>query len=142
MCRRDSPFLAYETIEQLCEKGELDISPMQATLNYRKGINKGLYKIMSKMGISTVASYRSSKLFEAVGINNEVMKLCFKGVTSRIQGAGFDDFQQDLINLNRIAWLKRKSVDHGGLLKYVHGGEYHAYNPVSYTHLRAHETLR
>ena len=123
------PFLAYETIEQLCEKGELDISPMQATLNYRKGINKGLYKIMSKMGISTIASYRSSKLFEAVGINNEVMKLCFKGVTSRIQGAGFDDFQQDLINLNRIAWLKRKSVDHGGLLKYVHGGEYHAYNP-------------
>ncbi|BFT31297.1 glutamate synthase large subunit [Alteromonas sp. D210916BOD_24] len=123
------PFLAYETIEQLCEKGELDISPMQATLNYRKGINKGLYKIMSKMGISTVASYRSSKLFEAVGINNEVMQLCFKGVTSRIQGAGFDDFQQDLINLNRIAWLKRKSVDHGGLLKYVHGGEYHAYNP-------------
>ena len=64
-----------------------------------------------------------------MGIKNEVMKLCFKGVTSRIQGAGFDDFQQDLINLNRIAWLKRKSVDHGGLLKYVHGGEYHAYNP-------------
>ena len=72
------PFLAYETIEQLCEKGELDISPMQATLNYRKGINKGLYKIMSKMGISTVASYRSSKLFEAVGINNEVMKYALK----------------------------------------------------------------
>ncbi len=123
------PFLAYETIEQLCEKGELDISPMQATLNYRKGINKGLYKIMSKMGISTVASYRSSKLFEAVGVNNEVMELCFKGVTSRIQGAGFDDFHQDIINLNRVAWLKRKSVGHGGLLKYVHGGEYHAYNP-------------
>ena len=123
------PFLAYETIEQLCEKGELDISPMQATLNYRKGINKGLYKIMSKMGISTVASYRSSKLFEAIGINDAVMELCFRGVTSRLQGADFDDFQQDTVNLNRVAWLKRKPVDHGGLLKYVHGGEYHAYNP-------------
>ncbi|MGQ8365288.1 glutamate synthase large subunit [Glaciecola sp. 1036] len=123
------PFLAYETIEQLVEKGDLDISPTQAMLNYRKGINKGLYKIMSKMGISTVASYRSSKLFEAIGISKDIMDLCFSGVPSRIQGAGFDDFHQDLINLARVAWLKRKSLGHGGLLKYVHGGEYHAYNP-------------
>ncbi|MCU7555460.1 glutamate synthase large subunit [Alteromonas sp. ASW11-19] len=130
------PFLAYETIEQLCEKGELDISAMQATLNYRKGINKGLYKIMSKMGISTVASYRSAKLFEAVGINQNVTELCFKGIPSRIQGAGFDDFEQDIINLNRIAWLKRKKLQHGGLLKYVHDGEYHAYNPDVVTSLQ------
>ncbi|MEG3768333.1 glutamate synthase large subunit, partial [Alteromonas sp. 14N.309.X.WAT.G.H12] len=123
------PFLAYETIEQLCEKGELTCSVTDAVLNYRKGINKGLYKIMSKMGISTVASYRSSKLFEAIGINNEVINLCFNGVPSRIQGAGFEDFEQDIINQNRIAWLKRKPLSHGGLLKYVHDGEYHAYNP-------------
>ncbi|MFC3203084.1 glutamate synthase large subunit [Alteromonas oceani] len=123
------PFLAYETIEQLCEKGELDVTAMQAVLNYRKGINKGLYKIMSKMGISTVASYRSSKLFEAIGISHDVMQMCFKGVTSRIEGASFDDFQQDAINLSRVAWLKRKKMSHGGLLKYVHDGEYHAYNP-------------
>ncbi len=123
------PFLAYETIEQLCEKGELTCSVTDAVLNYRKGINKGLYKIMSKMGISTVASYRCSKLFEAIGINKDVVNLCFNGVPSRIQGAGFEDFEQDAINLNRIAWLKRKPLSHGGLLKYVHGGEYHAYNP-------------
>ncbi|MGS2721385.1 glutamate synthase large subunit [Paraglaciecola aestuariivivens] len=130
------PFLAYEIIEQMCESGHLDISPMQAIVNYRKGINKGLYKIMSKMGISTIASYRSSKLFEAVGINQAVMDLCFKGVPSRIQGADFDDFQQDQINLNRVAWLKRKKIDHGGLLKYVHGGEYHSYNPDVVTSLQ------
>ncbi|MDC8832554.1 glutamate synthase large subunit [Alteromonas gilva] len=123
------PFLAYETIEQLCEKGDLDITPMQAMLNYRKGINKGLYKIMSKMGISTVASYRSAKLFEAIGISHDVMELCFKNVTSRLQGASFEDFQQDTVNLARVAWLKRKNISHGGLLKYVHDGEYHAYNP-------------
>ena len=123
------PFLAYETIEQLCDKGELDISAMDATINYRKGINKGLYKIMSKMGISTVASYRSAKLFEAIGINQEVMKLCFDGIASRIQGAGFSDFEQDILNQARVAWLKRKPISHGGLLKYVHDGEYHAYNP-------------
>ena len=123
------PFLAYETIEQMAEKGELDISALQAVLNYRKGINKGLYKIMSKMGISTIASYRSSKLFEAVGVNEDVVELCFKGIPARIQGAGFDDFQQDIVNSARVAWIKRKSLSHGGLLKYVHGGEYHAYNP-------------
>ena len=123
------PFLAYETIEQMVEKKDLDISPLDAVKNYRKGINKGLFKIMSKMGISTVASYRSSKLFEAIGINEEVMDACFNGVPSRIQGAGFADFEQDLINLSRVAWLARKNLSHGGLLKYVHGGEYHAYNP-------------
>ncbi len=123
------PFLAYETIEQMAEAGEFDVSVMQAVLNYRKGINKGLYKIMSKMGISTIASYRSSKLFEAVGINEDVIDMCFRGIHSRIQGASFDDFEQDAINLNRIAWLKRKKISHGGLLKYVHDGEYHAYNP-------------
>ena len=57
-------------------------------------------------------------------------------VPSRIQGADFEDFQQDQINLNRIAWLKRKSLSHGGLLKYVHGGEYHAYNPDVVTSLQ------
>lgn len=130
------PFLAYETIEQLVSQNELDISPLAAILNYRKGINKGLYKIMSKMGISTVASYRSSKLFEAVGINDAVVDLCFKGVPSRIQGADFDDFEQDIVNSARIAWLSRKTISHGGLLKYVHDGEYHAYNPDVVTSLQ------
>jgi glutamate synthase (NADPH/NADH) large chain len=130
------PFLAYETIEQLVSQKDLDITPLEAVLNYRKGINKGLYKIMSKMGISTIASYRSSKLFEAVGINDAVVDLCFKGVPSRIQGAGFEDFEQDLVNSARIAWLKRKSISHGGLLKYVHDGEYHAYNPDVVTSLQ------
>jgi len=130
------PFLAYETIEQMVEQKEIDMTASQAVINYRKGINKGLYKIMSKMGISTIASYRSSKLFEAVGINKEVIDVCFAGVPSRIQGATFTDFEQDLINLNRVAWLKRKSISHGGLLKYVHGGEYHAYNPDVVTSLQ------
>jgi glutamate synthase (NADPH/NADH) large chain len=84
---------------------------------------------MSKMGISTIASYRCSKLFEAVGLHEEVSELCFQGVVSRIGGAGFADFQQDLLNLSKRAWLARKPLEAGGLLKYVHGGEYHAYNP-------------
>jgi len=123
------PYLAYETLSKMVDDGVLKMGHREALLNYRNGINKGLYKIMSKMGISTVASYRCSQLFEAVGLHQNVVTLCFKGVSSRIQGASFDDFQQDLINLSRHAWLKRKPLGQGGLLKYVHGGEYHTYNP-------------
>lgn len=123
------PYLAYEALGKLVDDGAIDKSYRDVMQNYQYGINKGLYKIMSKMGISTIASYRCSQLFEAVGLHTDVVDLCFKGVTTRIQGASFDDFQQDLFNLSRKAWAKRKAVEHGGLLKYVHDGEYHAYNP-------------
>ncbi|WP_395754834.1 glutamate synthase large subunit [Edwardsiella ictaluri] len=123
------PYLAYETLAKLVDCGAITRSYRQVMLNYRNGINKGLYKIMSKMGISTVASYRCSKLFEAVGLHPDICDLCFPGVVSRIGGAAFSDFQQDLHNLSRRAWLARQPLEQGGLLKYVHDGEYHAYNP-------------
>ena len=123
------PYLAYETLAKMVDNGTINKSYREVILNYRNGINKGLYKIMSKMGISTVASYRCSKLFEAVGLHKDVVDLCFQGVTSRISGANFDDFSQDQFNLSKSAWLRRKPLDQGGLLKFVYGGEYHAYNP-------------
>ncbi len=123
------PYLAYEALGKMLDDGSLDKDYRAAMQNYQNGINKGLYKIMSKMGISTIASYRCSQLFEAVGLHYDVVELCFRGVTTRIQGASFSDFQQDIYNLSRKAWTKRKPIEHGGLLKYVHGGEYHAYNP-------------
>ncbi|NOH32624.1 glutamate synthase large subunit [Vibrio chagasii] len=123
------PYLAYEVLGKMLDDGSLDKDYRAAMQNYQNGINKGLYKIMSKMGISTIASYRCSQLFEAVGLHSDVVELCFRGVTTRIQGASFSDFQQDIYNLSRKAWTKRKPIEHGGLLKYVHGGEYHAYNP-------------
>ncbi|MFS1919125.1 glutamate synthase large subunit [Vibrio lentus] len=123
------PYLAYEALGKMLDDGSLDKDYRTALQNYQNGINKGLYKIMSKMGISTIASYRCSQLFEAVGLHTDIVDLCFRGVTTRIQGASFSDFQQDIYNLSRKAWTKRKPLEHGGLLKYVHGGEYHAYNP-------------
>ncbi|TKI06922.1 glutamate synthase large subunit [Martelella alba] len=123
------PYLAYETLAAMVDSGTIEKDYRTVMLNYRNGINKGLYKIMSKMGISTVASYRCSKLFEAVGLHRELTDVCFQGVASRIGGANFSDFEQDLLNLSKRAWLQRKPLDQGGLLKYVHGGEYHAYNP-------------
>jgi len=88
-----------------------------------------LYKILSKMGISTIASYRGSQLFEIVGLQSEVVDTCFKGTTSRIEGAGFKQLEDEQKQLSKAAWNPRKSTEQGGLLKYVHGGEYHAYNP-------------
>lgn len=123
------PYLAYESLAKMADSGVIAKDYRSLMLNYRNGINKGLYKIMSKMGISTIASYRCSKLFEAVGLHRDVSDLCFQGVVSRIGGATYADFQQDLVNLSKRAWLQRKPLDQGGLLKYVHGGEYHAYNP-------------
>ncbi|OAN14120.1 glutamate synthase [Photobacterium jeanii] len=123
------PYLAYESLAQQIDNGAINKPYRDVMVNFRDGINKGLFKIMSKMGISTIASYRCSRLFEAVGLHQEIIDLCFPGTASRISGANFEDFQQDSINLSRRAWLKRKPIDHGGLLKYVHGGEFHAYNP-------------
>ncbi len=123
------PYLAYRVLTDLCATGEMQMNWLDSHENYRKGIKKGLMKILSKMGISTIASYRGAQLFEAVGINSEVVDLCFPGVASRIEGADFGDFQKDQQALSEEAWVARKKIQQGGLLKYVHGGEYHAYNP-------------
>lgn len=130
------PFLAYETVEQLVAQQRINLSAREAVLNYRQGINKGLLKILSKMGISTISSYRSAGLFEVVGVSEEVQQRCFPTCHLRLRGACWDDFEQDLQRLHKAAWLARKPVAHGGLLKYVHGGEYHAYNPDVVTSLQ------
>ena len=126
------PYLAYQTLFDLMRKGVLKMDAdtrQELGRSYRRGIRKGLFKIMSKMGISTIASYRSAQLFEIVGLHEEVVELCFKGSDSRIQGADFADLQQDSESLARRAWDPNAAVAQGGLLKYMHDGEYHAYNP-------------
>lgn len=123
------PWLAFDVLTDLHRTNELLGDPLKSHQNFRKAIRKGLLKILSKMGISTIASYRGSQLFEAVGLSKEIVDLCFCGVTSRIEGAEFTDFEDDLNIIKSVAWKKRKKLEQGGLLKYVHGGEYHAYNP-------------
>ena len=130
------PYLAFETIEQLVTQGQIEMTARDAIVNYREGINKGLLKILSKMGISTIASYRCAGLFEVIGLNDNIMQLCFSDLPSRLKGADFSDIEQDSINLARNAFLAHKKMPHGGLLKYVHGGEYHSYNPNVVNHLQ------
>ena len=68
-------------------------------------------------------------LFEAIGLSTEVIDLCFPGLVSRLEGATFEDIEVDQTALKKLAWKLRKPIEPGGLLKYVHGQEYHAYNP-------------
>ncbi|APO84825.1 glutamate synthase large subunit [Pseudomonas putida] len=123
------PYLAYEVLADLIRTGEVLGDLDEVFKYYRKGISKGLLKILSKMGISTIASYRGAQLFEAIGLAEEVVGLSFKGVSSRIKGARFADLESDQKLLAAEAWSARKPIQQGGLLKFVHGGEYHAYNP-------------
>jgi glutamate synthase (NADPH/NADH) large chain len=122
------PYLAYQCLQNLARKGSVD-ARQQLGRSYRRGIRKGLFKIMSKMGISSVSSYRGAQLFEIVGLHDEVVDRCFRGTVSRIQGANFADLHEDQERLAAYAWEPRQTVRQGGLLKYMHGGEYHCFNP-------------
>src|SRR5690554_771901 len=123
------PYLGYAVLNDLSAKGELLTDIHQAYKNYGKGLDKGLLKILSKMGISTITSYRGAQLFEAIGLAQEVIETCFVETPSRIQGAGFAELEADQQALAASAWQERKPLVQGGLLKYVHGQEYHAFNP-------------
>jgi len=122
------PFLVYEILAEQADKGIYE-NEFAAIGNYRKGIDKGLLKIMSKMGISTISSYRCAQLFELLGVAADVVSQCFKGAVSRIGGVGYTEIEKDVEKLAKHAWKRHKPISHGGLIKYVHGGEYHAFNP-------------
>ena len=132
------PWLAYEAIKDMQNTRELDsnVDVGDYIANYVKGINKGLLKIISKIGISTISSYRGAQLFEAIGLADDVIDLCFKGTTSRIQGATFKHLHNDQIIVHKMAFNPRKTISQGGLFKYVYGGEDHAFSPEVVDSLR------
>jgi glutamate synthase (NADPH/NADH) large chain len=122
------PYLAYQALYDFGRKGEVE-KGLQLGRTYRRGIRKGLLKIISKMGISSISSYRGAQLFEIVGLHDDIVDRCFSGTASRIQGAKFEDLQEDQLLLAKAAWDPRQPVQQGGLFRYVHDGEYHCYNP-------------
>ncbi|MCH7536552.1 MAG: glutamate synthase large subunit [Proteobacteria bacterium] len=130
------PYLVYQCLHDIGRRGNL-AKQQQLGRSYRRGIRKGLFKIISKMGISTISSYRGAQLFEIVGLDEAIVERCFAGTTSRIQGANFDDLIDDQRQLAAAAWEPRVPISQGGLLKYVHGGEYHCFNPDVVTTLHA-----
>src|SRR5688500_19960276 len=97
--------MAFETIHSLNQEGALgNVTDEEAYKNYQKAIGNGLLKVMSKMGISTLQSYQSAQIFEALGLGSEVIDKCFRGTISRIEGLSFDDLAQEVILRHRIAY--------------------------------------
>ena len=125
------PYLSYQSLAGMHRNQEIDNTKPLVTICsvYRQAINKGLLKIISKMGISTITSYRGAQLFEIVGLHDEVVNLCFKGTVSRLQGMHFSDIEDDQKRLAKHAWNHSEPLHQGGLLKYIYDGEYHAFNP-------------
>src|SRR5882757_2729653 len=114
------PYMAYQVLFEMMRRGRVKLdfaARLELGRSYRAGLRKGLFKIMSKMGISTIASYRSSQLFEIVGLAEEVVQLCFTGTASRVAGADFEDLEADLKELAARAWNPREAIAQGGLLK-------------------------
>ena len=124
------PYLAFQVINDLHVRGALRGDLLQHRKHYRRGVRKGLLKILSKMGISCVSSYRGAQLFETVGLGNEITDLCCPGAAGNIDGIGFREIEADQRMLARAAWNFGQPVTQGGLLKFVWDGEFHAYNPA------------
>ena len=126
------PYLAYQTLHDLGVRGILKTKHgevAQIGRSYRRGVKKGLLKIISKMGISTIGSYRGGRLFEIIGLDREVTELCFAGTPSRIGGAGFAELQAEAEHLAKVGWDNNALPEIGGLLQFTPDGEYHQFNP-------------
>ncbi len=123
------PWLAYQSLFELGREGHIANDRIEVGRSYRRGLRKGLLKILSKMGISTIAGYRGAQLFEIIGLSSEVVDLCFPGTPSRIGGARFADLENDQRLLAAEAWNDMLPLRVGGLYKYISGGEFHMYNP-------------
>ncbi len=130
------PYLAFQVINDLHAKGALKGDLLEFRKHYRRGVRKGLLKILSKMGISCITSYRGAQLFEAVGLGREITDLCCPGAEGNIAGAGFKEIEADQKLLARDAWNFGKTISQGGLLKFTWNGEFHAYNPDVVTTLQ------
>ncbi|MGH9273119.1 MAG: glutamate synthase large subunit, partial [Acidimicrobiales bacterium] len=131
-----NPYLAFETIQDLIDQGALTgVTKPQAIKNFVKASTKGVLKIMSKMGISTVASYTGAQVFEAIGLAHDLVDEYFAGTTSRISGVGLDVLAEEVAARHRFAHLERpeeaahRDLWAGGEYQWRREGEHHLFNP-------------
>ncbi|MCU1426148.1 MAG: gltB [Actinomycetia bacterium] len=131
-----NPYLAFDTLHDLVAEGVITgINERRAIKNYIKAAGKGILKVMSKMGISTVASYTGAQIFEAVGINKAVVDEYFSGTASRIQGVDLDVLAQEVEARHDLAFPQRpeelahRELPVGGEYQWRREGEYHLFNP-------------
>ena len=136
-----NPYMAFETIHALNQQGALgNITDGDAYKNYQKAIGSGLLKVMSKMGISTLQSYQSAQIFEALGLGSDVIDKCFKGTISRIEGLSFDDLAEEVLVRHKLAFQKEGTpLQTGGVYQWKRRGEKHLFSP-EVIHLLQHST--
>src|SRR3984893_1222240 len=131
------PYLAYETIRELFEKGQVGAATYEKMIhNYKGAIEKGLLKIMSKMGISVIDSYRGAQIFEAIGISSELTEKCFAGTPSKIEGIGFKEIAMKTLIRHKQAYSKalpeenkKPELGDPGYYRFRRQGEKHAVTP-------------
>jgi glutamate synthase (NADPH/NADH) large chain len=141
-----NPYLALEAIGDLLTHNVISgVTYRQASRNYLKACTKGVLKIMSKMGISTVASYTGAQVFEAIGLAPEVVDRYFAGTVSRIGGIGIDGIAAEALARHRVAWpdrpseLAHRELPVGGEYQWRREGEFHLFNPTT-VHKLQHST--
>ncbi|MFW6273567.1 MAG: glutamate synthase large subunit [Halanaerobium sp.] len=128
-----NPYLAYASLTELVDQGHLELSKEKAIKKYIKAAAKGVVKVMAKMGISTVQSYRGAQIFEAVGIGEKVIDKYFTRTASRIGGIGLEEIRQESIMRHDSAFkgvkIERDTLDPGSNFSWRKDGEEHLYNP-------------
>jgi glutamate synthase domain-containing protein 2/glutamate synthase domain-containing protein 1/glutamate synthase domain-containing protein 3 len=135
-CSAINPYLAFETLDDMIREGLLpDMDHKTACKNYVKAAIKGVVKVISKMGISTIQSYQGAQIFEAIGLHHLVVKKYFTGTPSRIEGVGLDviarETQMRLAQAFPTIPVNGRALDPGGNYKWRSDGEYHLFNPES-----------
>ena len=138
------PYLALETlIEHHRQDPESDLSAEDCLDAYQTGVKKGMLKVLAKMGISTLASYKGARIFEAIGINSDVIQRSFPGTASRIEGCGFDVLAAEAIRRHDLGFVQQDSSDDtkqeletAGSVHWRHGGEKHAWNPLNIANIQ------
>ncbi|MFO0946498.1 MAG: glutamate synthase large subunit [Planctomycetota bacterium] len=130
-----NPYVAFESLDDMIRQGFLGegMDHHKAVKNYMKAIKKGVVKVMSKMGISTIQSYRAAQIFEAIGLNQEFIEKYFTKTPSRIGGIGVSEIAREVIEYHNRAYPKRTADDSnlawGGQYQWRRDGEYHLFNP-------------
>jgi glutamate synthase (NADPH/NADH) large chain len=138
-----NPYLAFESIDDLITSGDLTgITSRHATRNFVKASGKGVLKIMSKMGISTVASYTGAQVFEAIGLSSRLVDRYFAGTVSRIGGIGLGEVADEVLLRHATAWPERsaelayRDLPVGGEYQWRREGEHHLFNPTTVQRLQ------
>jgi glutamate synthase (NADPH/NADH) large chain len=136
-----NPYLAFEALFQSQREGMLELSDDAIVAAYRKGVAKGMLKVMAKIGISTLHSYKGAQIFEAVGLGEDVIQRCFKGTASRIKGVNLEVLAEESLRRHEKAYPSRDLVrlpilDNPGDFHWRSGGEVHMWNPQTLANIQ------